>query len=165
VGRRRRRRADGARRAGEELHERHELAGLGVDDLGRRVVDDHRRGLPPLRRQAVRGGGLLDGVRLHPHVEPRWARALQLPPRPDDDGWWSILRGGGNGAGRRRKWGRESGREEQGWESYNIRGRGRDALARWRRGVERVAMENWKPGRRARSMRRVDYTEEAADFL
>jgi hypothetical protein len=36
-----------------------------------------------------------------------------VPPWPDDDGWWSILRGSGNGAGRGRKWGRVSGREEE----------------------------------------------------
>jgi hypothetical protein len=85
-------------RAREGLHDRHELAGLGVDDLGRRVVDDHgrpRRGLllllvvpprlRPLRRgrgsESPRRRGLPDGVRLHPDVEPGRARALQLPPR------------------------------------------------------------------------------------
>jgi hypothetical protein len=80
--------------AREPLHERHEFAGLGVDDLGRRVVDVDGRapGLrvvvvvvprPPLpgRRRSPRGRGLLDGVRLHPDVEPGRARALQLPAR------------------------------------------------------------------------------------
>ena len=100
--------------AREALHERHELAGLGVDDLGRRVVDDDGRPAPGLLRVVVavvvprppvplpagrdnprgpRAGGLLDGVRLHPDVEPGRARALQLPAR----------RGWGGAARRRRR--------------------------------------------------------------
>jgi hypothetical protein len=156
-------------RAGEPLHERHELAGRGVDDLGRRVVDDHRRPrrvllVPPAplrprlrRRRWARGRGLLDGVRLHPHVEPRRARALQLPPR---------RRGPAAAARRRRRrlvhaprrvlrrlavgGGRVRGEEETGAGGVQHQG---DALAQWgareeRRGKgERVAVENCKRGR------------------
>jgi hypothetical protein len=75
---RRRRRRAGPTGACEVLHERHEVAGLDVDDLGRRVVDDDGR--PPGGRNP-RSRVLLDGVRLRPDVELGRARALQLPAR------------------------------------------------------------------------------------
>ena len=92
---------DGAR-AGEPLDERHEVPRLGVDHLGRGVVDDDRlplllllllvlvlvlllmrmRGrllvLVPLRRD----GRLPDLVRVLADGEPRRTRALELLPAP-----------------------------------------------------------------------------------
>jgi hypothetical protein len=63
--------------------------------------------------------------------------------------------GGGCRAGRRSKGGNRSTSGVGAGMGLRTGGRG---------GEERVAMENWKPGRRARSMRRVGFTEEAADF-
>ncbi|PVH66482.1 hypothetical protein PAHAL_1G259100 [Panicum hallii] len=90
----------GGARAGEALDERHEVPRLGVDDLGRGVVDDDR--LPRLLLVLVlvlvlvllllddllllqvvvplrRDGRLPDLVRVLADGEPRRARALQLP--------------------------------------------------------------------------------------
>jgi hypothetical protein len=69
--------------AREPLHERHEVPGFGVDDLGRGVVDDDRRPRLVLLRLVVallrRDGRLLDLVGVLADGEPRRARALQLP--------------------------------------------------------------------------------------
>ena len=72
----RRRRVGAARaRPGEALHDGHELAGIGVHDLGRHRVDDDR--LPHLLHGLLRRLPDLVGVRADP--ERRRARALQLP--------------------------------------------------------------------------------------
>jgi hypothetical protein len=75
--------------AREPLHERHEVPGFGVDDLGRGVVDDDRRPRLVLLLLVVtllqvvallrRDGRLLDLVGVLADGEPRRARALQLP--------------------------------------------------------------------------------------
>ena len=63
-------RVGGAR---ELLHERHEVAGVGVDDFGGEGVDDDGRAVLHLRE---RPGRLADAVRVCAHLERRHADLL-----------------------------------------------------------------------------------------